>query len=169
MRPSLPFIAMILAWGAAVVFTILFVGTTGYHIFQMTKSRSWFFTPFVIGGICWCTFYVRGPGTMLICLVEIIGYIGRAMSSTQTPNWTLGPYIVQTLFLLLAPALLAASIYMILGRIILLLQAESHALLKRKWLTKIFVMGDVLSFLLQGAGKCSIAVTWSMGRQVDLI
>ncbi|KAE8391655.1 RTA1 like protein-domain-containing protein [Aspergillus alliaceus] len=118
--------------GGAIVFILLFISTTGYHIFQMFKSRTWFLIPFVIG-------------------VEIIGYIGRAMSSNQSPNWTLGPYIVQTLFLLLAPALLAASIYMFLGRIILVLQAESHALLKRKWLTKIFVTGDVLSFLLQGA------------------
>ncbi|KAG2019406.1 hypothetical protein GB937_004948 [Aspergillus fischeri] len=120
---------------AAVLFTLLFIGTTGYHTLQMFKTRTWFFVPFVIGGI-----------------FEIIGYIGRAMSSKQTPDWTLGPYIVQTLFLLLAPALLAASVYMLLGRIILLLQAESHALLGRKWLTKIFVTGDVLSFLLQGAG-----------------
>jgi hypothetical protein len=100
---------------------------------------------------------ILGPGTVLICSVEIIGYIGRAMSSKQTPDWTLGPYVVQTLCLLLAPALLAASVYMLLGRIILLLQAESHALLRRKWLTKIFVTGDVLSFLLQGAGKHLIA------------
>jgi hypothetical protein len=41
---------------------------------------------------------------------------------------------------------------MLLGRIILVLQAESHAILKKKWLTKIFVTGDVMSFLLQGAG-----------------
>jgi hypothetical protein len=85
--------------------------------------------------------------------VEIIGYIGRAASSKQSPNWTLGPYLVQTLFLLLAPALLAASIYMFLGRIILVLQAESHALMKKKWSTKVFVTGDVLSFVLQGAGE----------------
>ena len=89
---------------------------------------------------------------MLIIVVEIVGYIGRALSSKQSPIWTLGPYIVQTLCLLLAPALLAASIYMLLGRIILVLQAESHAIVKKKWLTKIFVAGDVMSFLLQGAG-----------------
>ncbi|KOS38622.1 hypothetical protein ACN38_g10556 [Penicillium nordicum] len=41
---------------------------------------------------------------------------------------------------------------MLLGRIILVLQAESHSILKKKWLTKIFVTGDVMSFLLQGAG-----------------
>lgn len=91
------------------------------------------------------------------------------MSSKQTPHWTLGPYIVQTLFLLLAPALLAASVYMFLGRIILMLQAESHALLRRKWLTKIFVTGDVLSFLLQGAGKNHISRTQIMGQHVNLI
>ncbi|KAL5050875.1 hypothetical protein BDW71DRAFT_171804 [Aspergillus fruticulosus] len=121
--------------GAAVLFIFLFISTTGYHIIQMVRSRTWFFVPFIIGGI-----------------FEIIGYVGRALSSKQSPNWTLGPYLVQTLFLLLAPALLAASIYMFLGRIILVLQAESHALMKKKWLTKIFVTGDVLSFLLQGAG-----------------
>lgn len=60
--------------------------------------------------------------------------------------------MIQTLFLLLAPALFAASIYMFLGRIILVLRAESHAIMKKKWLTKVFVTGDVLSFLLQGSG-----------------
>ncbi|KAJ6110932.1 hypothetical protein N7486_003167 [Penicillium sp. IBT 16267x] len=121
--------------GGAVLFILLFIGTTFYHMFQLFRTRAWYFVPFVIGG----TF-------------EIVGYIGRAFSSKQSPNWTLGPYIVQTLCLLLAPALLAASIYMLLGRIILVLQAESHAILKKKWLTKIFVAGDVMSFLLQGAG-----------------
>jgi hypothetical protein len=42
---------------------------------------------------------------------------------------------------------------MLLGRIILVLQAESHAILKKKWLTKVFVTGDVMSFVLQGADK----------------
>ncbi|KAF4760776.1 hypothetical protein N7455_001065 [Penicillium solitum] len=121
--------------GGAVLFAILFMGTTFYHIFQMFKTRTWFFIPFVIGG-----------------LFEIVGYIGRALSSKQSPDWTLGPYMIQTLCLLLAPALLAASIYMLLGRIILVLHAEPHSILKKKWLTKIFVTGDVMSFLLQGAG-----------------
>jgi hypothetical protein len=140
--------------GAAVLFVLLFIGTTGYHIIQMFKSRTWFFIPFVIGGIC--LYPPNIPAAIYAYLprpVEIIGYIGRAASSKQSPNWTLGPYLVQTLFLLLAPALLAASIYMFLGRIILVLEAESHALMKKKWLTKVFVTGDVLSFLLQGAGE----------------
>lgn len=73
-------------------------------------------------------------------------------SSKQTPNWTDGPYIVQSLLLLLAPALFAASIYMVLGRIVLLTDAERHSLIRAKWLTKLFVLGDVLSFLTQSSG-----------------
>ncbi|KAJ8097225.1 hypothetical protein POJ06DRAFT_41090 [Lipomyces tetrasporus] len=49
----------------------------------------------------------------------------------------------------MAPALFAASIYMELGRIILLVDGESRSLIKKKWQSKIFVAGDVLSFLMQ--------------------
>lgn len=37
---------------AAVIFIVLFVLTTLYHIYQLTKSRSWYFIAFVLGGIC---------------------------------------------------------------------------------------------------------------------
>lgn len=54
--------------------------------------------------------------------------------------------------ILLAPALFAASIYMELGRIILLVDGEAHSIIKKKWLTKLFVSGDVLSFIFQAVG-----------------
>lgn len=88
-------------------------------------------------------------------LVEGVGYIGRLMSSTETPNWTLGPYVMQSTLLLVAPALFAASIYMELGRIIVLLHGEDLSIVRVNWLTKIFVAGDVLSFLMQASGKSS--------------
>ncbi|KAK9244578.1 RTA1 like protein-domain-containing protein [Lipomyces tetrasporus] len=53
---------------------------------------------------------------------------------------------------LIAPALFAASIYMELGRIILLVDGESRSLIKKKWQSKIFVAGDVLPFLMQAGG-----------------
>lgn len=59
---------------------------------------------------------------------------------------------MQSLLLLVAPALFAASIYIILGRIILMTGGEKHSLIRLKWLTKIFVTGDVISFLVQGGG-----------------
>ena len=87
-------------------------------------------------------------------LVEWIGYIGRAISATQTPDWTLGPFLLQTLLLLVAPGLFAASIYMQLGRIIRVTGGEKYFLVRRTWLTKVFVIGDVVSFGIQAAGKC---------------
>jgi hypothetical protein len=76
--------------------------------------------------------------------------IGRILSTNDI--WALGPYIMQPLLLLLAPALFAASIYIILGRIILLVNGERHSLIRQKWLTKIFVTGDVISFVVQMGG-----------------
>jgi len=42
-----------------------------------------------------------------------------------------------------------------LGRIIELVDGESHAMIRKRWLTKLFVCGDVVSFTLQMAGTCS--------------
>lgn len=68
-------------------------------------------------------------------------------------EYALGIYIMQTLLLLVAPALFAASIYMILGRLIVFTQGEAMSPIRARWLTKIFVCGDILSFLVQSAGK----------------
>jgi hypothetical protein len=57
------------------------------------------------------------------------------------------------MFILLAPALFAASIYMILGRIILLVGGQEHSIIRPQWLTKIFVIGDVICFLLLAGGE----------------
>lgn len=79
-----------------------------------------------------------------------MGYIGRYLSYQQAPDYTLGPYIQQTLLLLVAPALFAGSIYMQLKRIIITIQAEQHSPVRVRWLTKLFVTGDILSFFAQG-------------------
>lgn len=62
------------------------------------------------------------------------------------------PYIIQSIFLLLAPVLFAASLYMTLGRLIRAVQGDSYSIIPPRWLTKVFVAGDVLSFLIQGGG-----------------
>ncbi|KAH7127131.1 RTA1 like protein-domain-containing protein [Dendryphion nanum] len=120
---------------AAIIFVVLFGAISGLHLYQMVRTKVWIFIPFVLGGF-----------------FEFIGYCARAASANQSPDWTLMPYIIQTLFLLVAPALYAASIYMMLGRIILLTEGERHSLIPLRWLTKIFVIGDVISFMMQGGG-----------------
>ncbi|KAL2222275.1 RTA1 like protein-domain-containing protein [Thermoascus aurantiacus ATCC 26904] len=137
---------------AAVIFIILFISTTLLHTYHLLRTRTWFFIPLVIGGY-----------------FESVGYIGRAMSAHQSPNWTLGPYVMQSTLLLIAPALFAASIYMELGRIIILVHAEQYSLVRVNWLTKIFVTGDVLSFLMQASGAGLMvkdASTMGTGRNV---
>jgi len=88
--------------------------------------------------------------------VEIIGYIGRVISHNDI--WSLGPYIIQSILLLIAPAFFAASIYMTLRRLIILTTHYSHVPSKTftpipiKWISRIFVLGDVAAFLLQAGG-----------------
>ncbi|KAJ6119863.1 RTA1 domain protein [Penicillium sp. IBT 18751x] len=130
--------------GAAVPFAALFGLATVIHVVRMIRARSWFMIPFTIG-----------------CVFETIGYVCRYVNSAQTPDWTLLPYVGQSLLILLAPALFAASVYMILGRLIVGLNASSNSIIRPSWLTKIFVIGDVISFFMQcgGGGFLSTAKT----------
>ncbi|KAL9090008.1 MAG: hypothetical protein Q9165_005537 [Trypethelium subeluteriae] len=82
--------------------------------------------------------------------IEFIGYVGRAFAHDRTGEIT--PYIIQSVFLLLAPALFAASMYMVLGRIIRCVRGEKYSVLRVSWLAKVFVGGDVFSFLIQAGG-----------------
>ncbi|KAM5388221.1 hypothetical protein ACJA88_000085 [Fusarium oxysporum] len=133
---------------AAVIFVVLFSITTIVHVFQLIKTKTWYMLAFCLGGIS-----------------EIAGYIGRAINSTEDPGcWTLGPYVVQSVLLLIAPALIAASIYMTLSRVILLKEGEVHAVIRRRWLTKIFVVGDIISIELQSAGGSMIVFHRRMKR-----
>lgn len=124
---------------AAIIFIILFVILTAYHSFLLIRRRTWFCVPFVVGGV-----------------FEIIGYIGRAIAHSDKEG--VPAYTIQALGLLLAPILFAASIYMILGRIIRVVQGEEYSIIRVNWLTKIFVTGDVICFCVQAAGGGMLAV-----------
>ena len=85
------------------------------------------------------------------------GYAARVYSANQNPRYTLAPYVVQQVLLLVAPALFAASIYMELGKLADLVAGHDLLLLPRRWITRTFVAGDVLCFLLQAAGASLMA------------
>ncbi|EXM30788.1 hypothetical protein RAB80_001806 [Fusarium oxysporum f. sp. vasinfectum] len=143
----LPYKGDFYLWGyvpsipAAVIFIILFLVLSAAHTWKMIHNRLWFCIPFVIGGF-----------------LEVIGFIGRAVASKATDK--LGPYIIQSVFLLIPPSLFAASLYMSLGRIIRGLgpKGESCSIVRVKWLTTLFVIGDVFSFLVQSSGAGMMAV-----------
>ncbi|KAH8586038.1 RTA1 like protein-domain-containing protein [Bisporella sp. PMI_857] len=120
---------------AAIIFTVLFGLSGVLHCIQLLRTKTWYFVPFFIGVI-----------------FEVVGFGARSVNATQSPNWSQAPFIIQTLLPLIAPALFAASIYMILGRIIRFVDAEHLSFIRTTWLTKIFVFGDVASFLVQCLG-----------------
>ncbi|KAF4775715.1 RTM1 [Colletotrichum scovillei] len=118
---------------AAIIFEVLFVLATLFHAYKIARTKTWFCIVFVIGGI-----------------LEIIGYAGRAIARDRTGQ--VGPYVMQSLTILIAPALFAASVYMTLGRIIRSVHGESLSVIRINWLTRIFVAGDCFSFLVQASG-----------------
>jgi hypothetical protein len=87
---------------------------------------------------------------MIGVLSEAIGYISRAISADDTE--AMMPYVIQSVMLLVSPAFIVATIYMCLGETIRSLKAKEYSVIPVKYLTKVFVLGDVLSFLMQSSG-----------------
>lgn len=141
--PSLP---------AAIVFIVVFSILAVAQSFTLIRNRLWFFIPFTIGVIRKQFNPVNHGQVTYNTTVEVIGYIGRAINASQSPDWTLGPYIMQSLCLLLPPIFFAASIYMTLGRLVRAVNGEKCCPIRVAWITKAFVIGDVFSFLIQSSG-----------------
>ncbi|RGP62620.1 hypothetical protein FSPOR_9199 [Fusarium sporotrichioides] len=122
--PSLP---------AAIVSVVIFAILTAAHTWRLFRVRAYYFTAFTIGGI-----------------FETVGYAGRIWSHFDTLS--VGGFVLQAIPILVAPALFAASIYMILGRLIRTVGASHLSLIPVQWVTRIFVTGDVIAFSLQAGG-----------------
>ncbi|KAF2148578.1 RTA1-domain-containing protein [Myriangium duriaei CBS 260.36] len=122
--PSIP-----VAAAAAAVFAVLGVA----HLVRLVQKRCWFGIPLLVGS-----------------LFEVIGYGCRIWAHYNIERSL--PYAMQSLLLLLAPILFAASVYMLLGRIIRAAHGDNFSLISTRWITKIFVCGDILCFMVQGGG-----------------
>ncbi|KAF4210721.1 hypothetical protein CNMCM8980_005027 [Aspergillus fumigatiaffinis] len=119
---------------AGYAFMSIFGVATVVHIVLMFPYRAAYFIPLILGGIC-----------------ETFGYYGRAWSH-QEGRTSIGPWALQEMLILCAPPFIAASIYMVLGRIIRAFDAEHLSSIRTKWLTTIFVLNDIICFLTQLAG-----------------
>lgn len=62
------------------------------------------------------------------------------------------PYIIQSILILIAPILFAASVYMILGRLITRTNTGHLAVIRPQRVTKVFLAGDILCFFIQSGG-----------------
>lgn len=108
----------------------------------------------------------------LVCWViglflEVIGYIGRVLSSRDIMG--LGPYIMQSTCITIAPTLMMAGIYYIVGQVTVI-YGQQYSLLKATRYSKIFIFCDVVSFLTQsaGGGLAATASNGEMGRHLLL-
>ncbi|KAF2729808.1 RTA1-domain-containing protein [Polyplosphaeria fusca] len=124
-RPSLPANALFLALFA--LSTLLFIG-------QGALSRR--FVGFTIA-------MVSG------CALEVIGYVGRTMSYSNP--FGENPFLIQIICLTIAPAFLAAGIYLCLSRIILTFGPSNSRIAPLSY-PRIFIPCDLASLLLQAAG-----------------
>ncbi|KAF7858844.1 hypothetical protein EAF04_008886 [Stromatinia cepivora] len=81
---------------------------------------------------------------------ETFGYYGRSKCHDNISD--IGPWILQMIFILGAPTFLAATVYMILARLTVALGAEGYSMIRPRWLTKIYVLIDIICFISQFAG-----------------
>lgn len=145
---------------AAAIFCVLFFAVTTFHCWKLFKTKVHFTIPFAIGGLCKfpcqyinCSGQCANSGWVLT--VEFIGYAARAASHNQTGR--LMPYIIQSIFVLLAPTLFAAAVYMVLARIIRAIGGEKLSIIRIELITKIFVTCDIVTFFIQGGGASLMA------------
>jgi len=162
--------------GAGWAFLVLFATATIAHFILMVAYRAAYFIPFIVGGISKSNRRLlpsrcKTRSTADITAVETFSYYGRVWSSHDPRNFK--PFVLYSLLVVPAPVFLAASMYMSLGRVIRALDARDRASLSPKWLTAVFVLNDVLCFIVQIAG-IGLQVTTSAsvratGRTVVLI
>jgi RTA1 like protein len=92
-------------------------------------------------------------GYLMVLAVEWIGFINRALTAYPNTFTSQTPDILNVLFILIAPVWFAASIYIVFGRIIILVDGHHLSFIRQKWLTVIFVCSDIFCFLIQAGGK----------------
>ncbi|CAK7223585.1 hypothetical protein SBRCBS47491_005258 [Sporothrix bragantina] len=124
----------------AITFASVFLVVTAGHVWKMVRTKMWFCTPFVLGGV-----------------FEVIGYINRAAAYNATGS--LIPYLLQSLFLLLAPIFFAATLYMVYSRIVRAVHGEHLSLITPRWTTRIFVFLDFSFLSIQSDGGGLLAKT----------
>lgn len=105
--------------------------------------------------------YAANDETLIRTIVEVIGYTIRALAYDKTGE--LMPYVLQSSFLLLGPVLFAASLYMTLSRVVRAVDGGALSPIKPRWLTRIFVAGDIISFIVQASG----AAMKSQAEKID--
>lgn len=139
------------------------------HLIMMISKRTFFYTPMTVGAFSqWIS-----VSTSEICRTNSIVsddcWIRFPLPFTQIPRQFNALYRPKSAHPP-APSLYAATMYMIYGRIVLFVNSTDASIIKPTRVTKIFVIGDVLSFIIQSAGGGMMAQqgTADLGQKVLL-
>ncbi|KAH8588278.1 RTA1 like protein-domain-containing protein [Bisporella sp. PMI_857] len=134
-----------------IIAAVLFGSSAIMHLVVMMRKRTLFYSPLVAGAI-----------------MMTMGYAMRFLSA-KNPN-SIPLYAGQNLLLILPPSLYAATIYMIYGRIVIFVKSPEASVIRPTRVTKIFVLGDVVSFFMQAGGGTMMAQASSakLGQKVIL-
>ncbi|KAI0023159.1 RTA1-domain-containing protein [Xylariomycetidae sp. FL0641] len=130
---------------ATIVATALFGVSFLYCTYLTIKSRAWVWTVMVVA-----------------VLLEVLGFGIRILSVNNVTSKP--PYVVQFIFVVLAPVLMAGVIYVVFGRIVfhvVPVEDRSTRLLwvPPNWITPTFVTFDIIALVLQGAGAIIVSST----------
>ncbi|KAF2004310.1 RTA1 like protein [Amniculicola lignicola CBS 123094] len=124
----------------AIICIVIFSVLAGLHCWQWVKTKRSIIIWVLVGAI-----------------LEVTGYAARIGSHYQESTWPPAasawpPFIMQGVFLLVAPLFLAATVYMMLGRTIILAGGAEVSIIKPIWCTRLFVGADVATLVIQGNG-----------------
>ncbi|KAI1417218.1 RTA1-domain-containing protein [Hypoxylon sp. FL1857] len=113
--------------------------------------------------------FTRRGGVFTIAMVlglicEILGYIGRIMSWDN--QWSENGFLMQICCLTIAPAFLAAGIYLCIRRIVFAFGPENSRI-PPKYYTRIFIPCDIISLVLQAAGGGMASAAFHSGNSTD--
>jgi len=127
----------------AYLFSVLYVIVTLIGLYQTVRKRSWI----------WLVM-------MFASLMETVGYIARIWSEKNVLQKA--PFAVSFVLIIMAPVVIAGSIYVLFGRIVFYITPRELQNFKFLWtsprfLTFIFVFCDLFAFVLQGIGAVQVS------------
>ena len=126
--------------GACIFFAVCYGLLIAIQLLLGWRSRTWSFTSYLAIG----------------SIFEFVGYIGRTIMSHNPYNNT--AFIIQILFLILAPTLIAASISLTFKHLVLYYGPE-HSMIRPRLYPWVFVGSDFVSIVIQGMGGAIAAAS----------
>ncbi|PLB48729.1 RTA1 like protein [Aspergillus steynii IBT 23096] len=116
-----------------IVATALYGTSAIFHIVQLWRARAWYFLSLLTGAF-----------------MMTLGYIFRVMGAEDPTAF--GPFVAQSICIVLPPAFYAATIYMTYGRIVNHVGRDDLSLVSARKVTKIFLWGDITAIIGQSTG-----------------